>query len=107
MIYDQTAAGVDASQELLQKQVSQKEEASEPSELGSVSGNRATKPAELCGDGCVHLRWTLSSEKRFLAVRRGWVDGMQLRCNVATMLDPWDAHRYHSSLTKMSQTKKK
>ena len=78
MIYDQTAAGVDASQELLQKQVSQKEEASEPSELGSVPGNRATKPAELCGDGCVHLR-SSSSEKRFLAVRRGWVDGMQLR----------------------------
>ena len=80
MIYDQIAAGVDASQELLQKQVSQKEEAGEPSELGSVLGNRATKPTELCGDGCVHLRWTLSSEKRFLAVRRGWVDGMQLRC---------------------------
>ena len=43
MIYDQAAAGVDASRELLQKQVSQKE-ASEPSELRSVFGNRATKP---------------------------------------------------------------
>ena len=37
MIYDQVAAGVDASQGLLQKQVSQKE-ASEPSELESVFG---------------------------------------------------------------------
>ena len=47
MIYDQAAAGVDASQELLQKQVSQKE-ASEPSELGSVFESLATKPADLC-----------------------------------------------------------
>ena len=48
MIYDQAATGVDASQELLQKQVSQKEEASEPSELGSVFESLATKPADLC-----------------------------------------------------------
>ena len=63
---------MDASQELLQKQVSQKEEAGEPSELGSVLGNRATKPTELCGDGRVHLRWTLSLKSdslRFVGVR--------------------------------------
>ena len=80
MIYDQAIEGVDASRESFQEKVSQKEETSEPSELGSFFGNRVTKSADVYGDGCVHLRWTSSSEKRFFAVRRGWVDGMQLRC---------------------------
>ena len=66
MIYDQAVAGVesvDASREPLQGKDSQKE-TSEPSELGSVFGNRATKPADLCGDGCVHLR-TIEVDVKF------------------------------------------
>ena len=59
MIDDQAVAGVDTCR-YTPRAVSQKE-TSEPTELGSVFGNRATKPAELCGVGCVYLRWTFSS----------------------------------------------
>ena len=62
MIYGQAIEGVDANREPLQAKASQKEETSEPSELGSIFGNRVTKSADVYGDGCVHFRWTSSSE---------------------------------------------
>jgi hypothetical protein len=49
---------VDASREPLQEKVSQKE-TSEPSELGSVFGNRATTPADFM------RRWLSSFEVDF------------------------------------------
>ena len=79
-MYGQAVEGVDASREPLQEKVSQKQETSGPSEVGSIFGNRVTKSADVYEDGCFHLRWNSSSEKRFFAVRRGCVDGMQLRC---------------------------